>query len=75
MKRRFDSVSCFETFKIMAKDQFDNKIRHFQCDGAKEFVKGDFKCIFDHFGISLRVSYPYIHEQNSIVERKHMHVE
>ena len=74
MKRRSDSLACFTSFKNMGENQFNQRLKLFQCDGAKELVEGLFRSFLDANGISLRVSCPHTSQQNGIAERKHRHI-
>lgn len=58
----------------MVENQLVNRIKIFLCDGSKELVEGDLKCVLDNFGIYLRLSCPHIHEQNGLAERKIGHI-
>jgi hypothetical protein len=44
-------------------------------DGAKEFLARDVKQICKDHGIELKISDPYIHEQNGKVERVHLNID
>jgi hypothetical protein len=74
MKCRSDSLACFTSFKNMGENQFNQGLKLFQCDGAKELVEGVFRSFLDTNDISLRVSCPHTSQQNGIVERKHRHI-
>jgi hypothetical protein len=58
----------------MGENQFNQGLKLFQCDGAKELVEGVFRSFLDTNDISLRVSCPHTFQQNGIVERKHRHI-
>jgi transposase InsO family protein len=51
---------------------FDRKIITVQTDWGGEYQK--LHGFFSQVGISHHVSYPYAHQQNGLVERKHHHI-
>lgn len=59
----------------MGEHQFHQRLKLFQCDGAKELDEGIFYSLLDTNDISLRVSCQHTSQQNSIVERKHRHIQ
>ena len=74
LKQRSDSLACFTNFKNMGENQFNQRLKLFQCDGAKELIEGQFRSFLDANGIYLRVSCPHTSQQNGIAERKHRHI-
>jgi len=52
----------------MGENQFNQRLQLFQCDGAKELIKGIFHSFLDANGSSLRVSCLHTSQQNGIAE-------
>ncbi len=58
----------------MVENQFNYKIKIFQCDGGGEFKLHDFLAHLDLHGIIKHISCPGTPEQNGIAKRKHRHI-
>ena len=58
----------FVHFKNMIENQFDTKIRQFQCDSGGEYLNNKFQSLFSSVGILLRLSCPQTPQQNGQVE-------
>lgn len=55
----------------MIENQFDWKIKVFQCDNGRELNSSIFLVDLHNNGIELYVSYPRTLEQNEMTEQKH----
>jgi hypothetical protein len=58
----------------MVENQFNSKIKIFQCDGGGEFELTEFITHLDNHGIVKHISCLGTPEQNGIAERKHKHL-
>lgn len=67
-----DISSVFISFKLNVDTLFNTKIQAWQLDWGGEFLSLN-KFLYS-FGISHRLSCPYAHSQNGIVERKYRHI-
>jgi len=61
-------------FQKQVENQFESKIKVFQCDGGGEFISHRFKAHLQNCGIKQSFSCPYTPAQNGIAERKHRHI-
>lgn len=55
-------------------NQFNKKIKIYQCDGGGEFSSQVFIDHLAQFGIQRQISCPHTPEQNGVAERKHRHL-
>lgn len=62
----------FIKFKTMIENQLDPKIKKLQTDNGGEFMV--LKSILENARIVHRKSYPYVHQQIGVVERRHRHI-
>ena len=62
---------CFHKFQNLIENQFDWKIKVFQCDNGRELNSSIFLVDLHNNGIELYVSYPRTLEQNEMTEQKH----
>ena len=74
LKHKSDFFKTFLSFQRMVENQFNSKIKIFQCDGGGEFELQEFLTHLDTNGIVKHVSCPGTPEQNGIAERKHRHL-
>lgn len=58
----------------MAENQFNKKIKKFQCDGGGEFNLKAFLLHLENCGIQIQMSCPGTLEQNGVAEREHRHI-
>ena len=73
LKWQSEFFVCFHKFQNLVENQFDRKIKVFQCDGGGEF---SFNIFFEHLrnnGIKLHVSC-HRTSQQKVVEQKHWHI-
>ena len=72
LKQKSEAFQAFLNFKSQAKLQLDHRIKVVQIDWGSEH------CTLTHYVLSNgsihRTSCPYIHEQNEIVEHKHIRI-
>jgi hypothetical protein len=74
LKRKSEFFQTFLSFQRMVENQFNSKIKNFQCDGGGEFELQKCFTHLDKNGILKHVSCPGTPEQNSIAEQKHRHI-
>lgn len=74
LKRKSEFFDCFRKFQKFVENQFDRKIKIFQCDEGGEFNSTFFLEHIKKCGIDLHVSCPGTPGQNSVAERKHQHI-
>ena len=55
-------------------NQWDSKIKIFQCDGGEEFSSIEFINHVQSCGIELHVSCPGTTQQNGVAQRKHQNI-
>ena len=72
MHAKSQALDIFLKFKLLIENQLGHKIKNIQSDNAREFISFDKTLAL--FGIHHRYTFPYTHQQNGIVERKHQHV-
>lgn len=72
LKRKSEAFAAFVKFKAMVELQLGTKIKVIQSDWGGEFRA--FSTLLQQYGILHRVICPHTHEQNGVIERKHMHV-
>ena len=70
----FKLFKTFLSFHRMVENQFNSKIKIFQCDGGGEFELHNFLAHFDLHGIIKHISCPGTPDQNGIAERKHCYI-
>lgn len=58
----------------MVENQYDCKIKMFQCDGGGEFISQQFLRHLQEHGIKQLISCPHTPQQNGLAERKHRHL-
>lgn len=73
-KRKLDFFTCFVQFQRMVENQFNRKIKVFQCDGGGEFNSTIFLTYLQNCEIKQQLSCPGTPEQNRIVQHKHRHI-
>lgn len=56
--KKLDFNSCFVKFLQLVENQFDRKIKIFQCNGGGEFSSLDFLNHMGDCGIQLQISCP-----------------
>ena len=74
LKRKSDFFTTFLSFQRLVENQFDCKIKIFQCDGGGEFELTKFIDHLQSCGIQRHISCPGTPEQNGVAERKHRHL-
>lgn len=74
LRKKSDFYPCFIKFQKLVENQFDKKIKVFQCDGGGEFNSSGFHDHLSQSGIQLQMSCPGTPEQNGVAERKHRHI-
>ena len=74
LKNKSSFFKTFVSFQRMVENQFNSKIKIFQCDGGGEFELKEFITHLDNHGIVKNISCPGTPEQNGIAERKHRHL-
>lgn len=74
LKLKSDFFSVFTRFQQLVENQFQCKIRQFQCDGGGEFVNTPFLSHLSKCGIKQLISCPHTPQQNGLSERKHRHL-
>lgn len=74
LKRKSEFYHQFLKFQKLVENQFDQKIKVFQCDGGGKFNSNVFIDHLQNSGIELQVSCPGTPEQNGVAERKHCHI-
>ena len=72
LKTKSETLSIFKIFKNQIEKQLDRPIKCLQSDWGGEFRS--FVNFLHTEGIQFRQSCPYTHNQNGIIERKHMHI-
>ena len=60
--------TCFLEFQRQVENQFDKRIKIFQCDGGGEFTASPFITHFEQCGIVKQTSCPGTPEQNEVIE-------
>ncbi|KAF5780127.1 putative RNA-directed DNA polymerase [Helianthus annuus] len=68
------AVDCFRHFKLLVENFFSCTIKHLQCDGAPELIRGSMARFLSDSGIAYRISCPYNPQQNGVAERKNRHL-
>ena len=71
LKKKSSFFKTFVSLQRMVENQFNSKIKNFQCDGGGEFELTEFITHLDNHGIVKHISCPSTPEQNGIAERKH----
>ncbi|KAM0063403.1 putative RNA-directed DNA polymerase [Helianthus debilis subsp. tardiflorus] len=71
---RSQAVDCFRHFKPLVENLFSCTIKHLQCDGAPELIRGSMARFLSDSGIAYRISCPYTPQQNGVAERKNRHL-
>ena len=56
LKRKSECLQCFLRLKKLVENQFERKMKVFQCDGGGEFSSNDFINHLQESGIKLHVS-------------------
>ena len=74
LKRKSNFFDCFIKFQKLVENQFDNRIKIFQCDGGGEFSSTYFINHLVNCGIEQHISCLGTLEQNGVTERKHRHI-
>lgn len=74
LKLKSDFYKIFVLFQKQVENQFESKIKIFQCDGGGEFISHRFQAHLQDCGIKQNLSCPYTPAQNGISERKHRHI-
>ena len=74
LKHKSEFYSVFLRFKTLVENQFEKKIKQFQCDGGGEFVSNMFVNHLNECGIQQLISCPHTPQQNGLSERKHRHL-
>lgn len=74
MKLKSDFNDVFIIFQKYIENQFDRKIKVFQCDGEGKFISTKFQNHLQACGVKNYISCPYTLGKNGISERKHRHV-
>ncbi|MBW0482169.1 hypothetical protein O181_021884 [Austropuccinia psidii MF-1] len=69
LKRKYDRLESFVSFKRLVKNQTGRKIREVVSDNGGEFVNSRFTNLFKKFGIDHLVTAPFTPQQNAISER------
>jgi len=72
LQYKSQAFNAFMQFKSMFKLQFGLKIKSFQSNNAKEFLK--LTPYLTQHGIFHHLTCPYAHEQNGSPKRKHRHI-
>jgi hypothetical protein len=70
LKRKFETFSCFQTFKESTENECDMKIKCLRSDNGGEFVSKEFDRCCDENGIRRHFSVTETPQQNGVVERK-----
>ncbi|KAJ0572915.1 putative RNA-directed DNA polymerase [Helianthus annuus] len=71
---RSQAVDCFRHFKPLVENLFSCTIKHLQCDGAPELIRGPMARFLSDSSIAYRISCPYTPQQNGVAERKSNHL-
>ena len=74
LKRKLEVPIIFVQFQKMVENQFDWKIKIFQCDGGLEFDNTSLQEQCVPSGILFCKSCPNTQPHNDIAERKHKHI-
>lgn len=72
LQTKSQTLDTFVTFNAQVELQFNTKIKQLQTEWGGEFQT--FSTYLNSCGINHHVTYPHIHTQNGIVERKHCHI-
>ncbi|KAH9699463.1 retrovirus-related pol polyprotein from transposon RE1 [Citrus sinensis] len=72
LKTKDETLHVFKIFKAQVEKQLEQPIKCLQSDWGGEFRS--FSKYLQEEGIEFRHSYPYTHNQNGLVERKHRHI-
>lgn len=73
LKLKPDFLQAFTVFHKLVENQFNYRIRAFQCDGG-EFTNAKFINHLQQHGIRQTISCPHTPQQNGLVERKQRHI-
>lgn len=74
LKRKSDFFATLVNFQRLVENQFDKKIKKFQCDGEGEFSNEKLIDLLNQCEIQRQISCPHTPEQNGVAERKHRHL-
>lgn len=73
LKTKAKFYETFIYFQRLVENQFNTKIKIFQCDGGTKFTNFHFKTHLENKSIQQQNFCPYMLEQNDRAERKHWH--
>lgn len=74
MKKKSNFYDIFLKFQRLVENQFERKIKVFQCDSGGEFTSNSFLTHLNLCVIQQQLSCPGTHQQNDVAERKHRHI-
>ena len=63
------ALDAWESTRCRWETKFSRRVKEFQLDNGGKFVNSAFISVLDAAGITHRLSVPYMHQQNGIVER------
>jgi len=74
MHQRSEIPTAYQTFTTIIHTQFHAKIKIFRADCTREYISTTMRSIIQSHGTLFQQSFPCIHEQNRIAERKNHHI-
>lgn len=74
MKNRLAALRIVCAFRLHIENLFDQKIKVFQLDGAKEFLSHEFQKELQANGTFHRISCPHVPQKKGSIRRKHRHI-